>query len=98
MDALSARLQHARDLLMRARRHVDRQRWVEALETIAEAVQEVDDCLEQTVRGAQAAGVSDSEIARRLGVSQSAISQRFPRPDRARRRRRRPAADEELPG
>jgi hypothetical protein len=86
MDALSARIQQTRQLLMRARRDVDRQRWVQALETLAEAARAVDDCLEQAVRGAQAAGISDSEIARRLGISQPAISKRFPRPDRRRRR------------
>jgi hypothetical protein len=86
MDALSARIEQTRQLLMRARRDVDRQRWVQALEALAEATRAVDDCLEQAVRGAQAAGVSDSEIARRLGISQPAISKRFPRPDRRRRR------------
>jgi hypothetical protein len=96
---LSARIQHARDLLTRARRQVDRQRWPEALETIAEAARAIDECMDEAVRGAQASGETDSEIARRLRVSQSAISQRYPRPDRVRRRRRRRAEDdEEAPG
>src|SRR6266704_762546 len=48
MDALSARIEQTRQLLMRARRDVDRQRWVQALEALAEAARAGDDCLEQT--------------------------------------------------
>jgi hypothetical protein len=86
MDALSAQLEGVRRLLMRARRNLERERWEEALEAVAEARRAFTECEEQVVRAAQEAGISDSEIARRFGVSQSAISQRFPRPDRPRRR------------
>ncbi len=86
MEALSARIQQARGLLMRARRQLERQQWAEALESIAQARRDMDALEEEIVRKAQQVGVTDSEIARRLGRSQPAISKRYPRPDRRRRR------------
>jgi hypothetical protein len=97
VDALPTRLQQAIDLLRRARRQEARRQWLEYLETIAEVDRMVDECKGLGVRGAQAAGESDSQIARRLGVSQPAISKRYPRPDRAQRRRRWRRAENEEP-
>jgi hypothetical protein len=97
-EALMARLSQTRERLMRARRAVERQRWEAALEDIAQASRDMDEVRALAVRGAQEAGLSDSEIARRLGVTQPAISKGFPRPDRRRRQRRGGAEPQKPPG
>jgi hypothetical protein len=80
-------LERIADLLERARGYLELEEWAEALGALIEAKRLRDEVEEQVIRAAQAAGVTDTEVARRLGVTQSAISKRRARTGRRRWRR-----------
>jgi DNA-directed RNA polymerase specialized sigma24 family protein len=76
------RLREVERLVREARRTADRDQLREALRKLAAATAELAAAEEELVRAAQAAGLTNTEIAQLLGRSQPAISQRYPRPDR----------------
>jgi DNA-directed RNA polymerase specialized sigma subunit len=80
-------LERIAEQLERARDYLDLEEWAMTLAALTEAKRLRDEVEEQVIRIAQAAGVTDTEIARRLGLTQSAISKRRARTGRRRWRR-----------